>query len=1130
MTTHIGRRTRQIDWDERTSGRSRYTGDIDLEGLLAGAILRSPHPFARIRSIDTSRASAMAGVHAVVTAADLSEDARYLHIGPPHADRPPLARDVVRFVGQEVAGVAAVDLATARRALDLIHVDYEVLSAPLDPVAALRDDAPALHLRVVGPNLAVDDAGSWGDVDAARAASHVAVEGTFRYPRSIHVCMERSSTLARWAGDVLELWTTTQAPWYVATEVAAALGIPVEQVVCHDVAVGGGFGARSKIAEHEVITALLARRADRPVRIELSREEEFGATKTRHRSTVTTRMHATAEGRLCLVEGDLLYENGAYNHSGPTVLKVGVKTMGSLYRPDAVTWTSRLVDTALQPGGQFRGYGGPQVSFALETQVDEIARALGMDPIQLRIDNANEPGSVALCGARVGSARLVECLTAVREAITRERPAVAVRGRRRGRGVAAGMHGSGSHVGPGTDVSSAAVEIDEDGRVTVRFGSLDTGTGQRTVCAQVAAEELGLDPAAVEVVMGHDPSIPHEAGAWSSRGTHMAGHAVGAAARDLASQLRHLAAEKLGGHPDDVELAGGLARVEDRTVDLAELVIASGAAFGGGLRSEVEYVEERMEMFGAENPTPNFSASYTFCAHGAEVEVDELTGRIRVLDYVAAHDIGRAINPGAVEGQIIGGVVMGMGAVLGEELIHEGGRPVNPAYLNYAVPRAADVPDVRVVLVEGDEEAGPYDAKSVGELPVYPVAAAVANAVFDATGIRLRDLPFTPDKVLAAIAERDGRSIEVVPVWRRPSRWWVAAIRWMYPRGLHRFLHRFGTRFARRRDARSVVSVDRPRSREELADALDGSDAQCAVVAGNTDLSLQRRQGLAAPVRLISVTGVRELAELNWLESGDLAIGANVSLAALADAAGEAAPILADAVHSIASPQIRAVATVGGNLAQAKRCWFFRNGFDCYKRGGVTCPCYAVDGDHRFQHAVVDGHRCQAVTPSDLASVFTALDATVSIGGPRAERSITMSDLYRGPGELDLRDDEVIDRVRIPSAAVARTGAFVKLNAWEGDFAMVSAAVSAEVDDAGRWNDVRLVLGAMAPTPLRLRAVETLLEKREVDATLLKTAIAEHLARIAHPLAHNGWKLLAAEGVAVRAAELLSVRAGRRLG
>lgn len=1120
----VGRRTRQLDWQARTGGSARYTADLAADGTLVGAILRSPHPHARIIGIDTAAASATDGVEAVVTAADLPDGALYHHSGPAHADRPVLATDRVRFVGQEVAAVAARDLATAHRALQAIRVDYRLLAAATTPAGALKRRAPQLHARSAGPNLAVDEQGSWGDVARGRQRSAVMVEGTFNYPRSTHVCMERSAALARWDGDRLELWTPTQAPHYVAAEIAHTLGIKPSDVTCHDISVGGGFGARSKIAEHEVITALLALRAGSPVRLELTRTEEFGVTKTRHRSTVTTRTHADDDGNICLIEGDLLYDNGAYNHSGPTVLKVGIKTMGSLYQPEAVTWRARLVDTATQPGGQFRGYGGPQVSFALESQVDEVAGLLSIDPIDLRIANANPPQSTALCGARIGSARLVECLSAVRSHLDWTRRRGELRRSGRGVGVAAGMHGSGSHVGAGTNESSAAVEIDEDGRIRVRFASLDAGTGQRTVCAQVAATELGVDPAEIEVVMGTGPEMPHDAGAWSSRGTHMAGHAVGKAARELAAGLRDLAADKLGDAPDAVVLTGGRAVSSDGSIELCELVRAGEATSEGILRADATHHESRMEMFDADNPTPNFSASYTFCAHGAMVDIDESTGRIRVVDYVAAHDVGRAINPAAVEGQIIGGVVMGLGAVLGEELIHERGRPVNPTMLNYPLPRAADVCDIRPVLVEGGEEAGPYGAKSVGELPIYPVAAAVANAVYDAAGIRLRDLPFTPDKVIAALDERDGTSTRVHPLWRRPRRWWVAGLRALYPVGLHSLLHRYGTRLARRFPERPVEAIVLPDDADSILEEMRDSK-EAALVAGNTDLSLQRRQHLCSPVRLIAVSEAAELRRIERTRAGDVRIGAGATLSQLIAELGDEIPAMADAASSIASEQVRNVATLGGNLAQAKRCWFFRNGFDCYKRGGPTCPCYAVLGDHRFHHAIVGAHRCQAVTPSDLATVLVALDATLTLRSAAGQRDVSAAELYSGPGEIDFSGGEMIAAATIGAAAAARLSSFRKLALWEGDFAMVSAAVSAAVAPDRRWRDMRIVLGAIAATPHRMRAAERSLEGREVDAATLRGAVAGELERVAHPLANNGWKIRAAGGVAAQAAELLLARA-----
>ncbi len=537
------------------------------------------------------------------------------------------------------------------------------------------------------------------------------------------------------------------------------------------------------------------------------------------------------------------------------------------------------------------------------------------------------------------------------------------------------------------------------------------------------------------------------------------------------------------------------------------------------------------------------AATYTFAAHAVEVEVDPVTGKVRVLDYVAAHDVGRALNPAQVEGQIVGGVVMGLGAALTEELLSEGGRTVNGAYVHYALPRAADAPRVRAILVGGSDEAAPFDAKSVGEMSIIPVAAAVANAVYDAIGIRFREVPITPDKVIDAQAARSGR---VRPTgWRRSPRGWsIAIMRWAYPRGLHSALHGIGTRLGRRRPPPAPITyvvsptsvgsalaalVERPSARHGSRSATDppGRSERWGVwgaisgpptlIGSATDVLVQRRQGLAAPVRLVSTRQISELRRVD-LEGADLVIGGAVTLRELEDAAAGPLPLLAEAVSSIASPQLRATATVAGNLVQAKRCWFFRNGFDCYKRSGPTCPCYAVLGDHRFHHAVVDGHRCQAVTPSDLATVFTALDATVELAGPGdRRRRLPVADFYTGPGETVLRPAEILVAIHLPAAARQRHGAFEKLALWHGDFAALAVALTADVSE-GRLRDPRIVLGAVAPTPWRARRAERQLDGQPLRAGEVKRLVDTELARVAHPLASNGWKLDVVGGMAERVA------------
>jgi CO/xanthine dehydrogenase Mo-binding subunit/CO/xanthine dehydrogenase FAD-binding subunit len=948
--------------------------------------------------------------------------------------------------------------------------------------------------------------------------------------------MEPNITLAAWdeRRELLELWTSTQAPWFIAKEVSHVLGLAHEQVVCREVAVGGGFGSKSKISEHEVLAAALARKAAMPVLLAQTREEEFAANKPRHRIETTLRTSVDADGRICLVDADILVDNGSYSHMGASVMRVGVITLGSMYRPDAVRFDARLVDTATQPGGQFRGYGTPQVSLAIESQVDELAALLGVDPIDLRLRNLPEPYSTTVCGYRLTTVRLAECLTAVRDGLAwderrRNRPPG------HGLGVAVGVHGSGAYAYPDSIRSDAGVDLDEDGRVLVRFGGADAGTGQRTILAQVAAAELGVGVEDVDVLSMDSERTPFELGAWSSRGTHMTGMSVGKAARGLADRVRQEAAGKLGTSPDRVRLRGGVAESETGSISLGELVRLSPDAAGGVLSHDTTYLLTGTETIVPGSLTANLSPTYAFAAHGAEVEVDPRTGKVRVVDYVAAHDLGRAINPTLAESQIAGGAAMGIGGALGEEIIREGGQVVNNAYVNYAMPRAADLPRIRPVIVDARDPDGPYGAKSVGEMSIIPPGAAIANAVYDAVGVRVRELPITPDKVLSGLAARAGR-IRRFHLARRPGRWWIAVMRWLYPRGVHYALHHWGTRLGAYRRRLGVTgsipggaAPTELRRPETVAEAVRLLRAGGVPVGGTTDALVAHRRHPRPPARLVSLTGVPELRGLRALPDGGLAVGAAVTLDELAGHVAPLAPGIAEAVATIASPQIRNAGTVAGNLLQDNRCWFFRNGFACYQRNGQASPCYAILGDHRFYHAVIDAHRCQAVTPSDLATVLLAYDAVVVIAGRRGLRVVPVGRLYRGPGQARLRPDEVVVEVQVPGAALRRDCVFEKLGLWSGDFAVAAVALAAGRDRDGRWHDVRVVLGAAAPTPWRARRVERALTGTAPTPARVRAVLDAELDRVGHPLPGNVWKLDAIAGLAETAAERLVETAAERL-
>jgi len=548
---------------------------------------------------------------------------------------------------------------------------------------------------------------------------------------------------------------------------------------------------------------------------------------------------------------------------------------------------------------------------------------------------------------------------------------------------------------------------------------------------------------------------------------------------------------------------------------IGEAVRLSNDARQGVLTTETSFVEDSVAIADRETGRGNVSASYNFACHAALAEVDRRTGKLAVLDYVAAHDVGFALNPTAVEGQAIGGAVMGLGAALGEELILEQGRLANPAYLHYALPRAADAPRVRPLLIEGGDPRGVYGAKAIGECSINPPASAIANAVDDAIGVRIRDLPITPDKILTALAEKEGRRRRHA-LWRRPSRWWIELVRRAYGCGLLALMHRRAAGFT----AVSAASPAEVLTPSDLAGLIDQAAGGAAVLGGGTDLQVQGRQGLNTARRLVWTGGVAALTAVETARDGTIRIGAAVTLARLAEALGQTIPVIAEAVETIASTQIREMATVGGNLVQAKRCWFYRNGFGCYKRLGGFAPCYAIEGDHRFYHAAIDGHRCQATTPSDLATVLQALDGEVLLASARGERRVALGRFYTGPGETVLAPGEIVTAVLLPASAARRLGSFRKLGLWQGDFAVAAVALTVLAGEGGLI-EPRLVFGGLATRPWRARRTERRIAGRRVTVEEFRRLVDRELNGAAHPLRRNGWKLDCAAGLAEQALEAI---------
>ena len=749
----VGKRLPRIDAVDKVMGKARYTTDITLPGMLFGKILRSPHAHARILRIDTTRAGKLSGVRAVITAKD-TLGIKYVHAGPPFQDKDVLAPDKVRYVGDEVAAVAADSEEIAEHALTLIDVAYEVLPALFDPEEAMRPCAPRIH--DAENNITMRGLRNYGDVDKAFDESDHVFEDRFVTQAVAHCCMEPHGSVASFdpKGN-LTVWTPTQSPYFVQKELAVVLGMTPSKVRVMEVPVGGGFGARSKICEDEAICALLAKKTGRSVKITLTRKEEFSTTRTRHPMIIRLRTGVARDGTLTARHVKIVTDNGAYNHMGPPVMGYGALASASHYRVPAVRLETYLVYTNKQYGGPFRGYGGPQVIFAIESQLDMIADRLGIDKLEIRLKNCHRPGEVTACGWRISSTGFEECLRKAAQRIGwEEKKKHPVRGR--GIGIAGMMHVSGAKVYTDGDFSSAQVNLFEDGSAAVFSGTTDMGQGSTTVLAMIAAEELGLDLDDIHMVTMDTDLTPIDLGSWASRIAFVGGNTIRKACQDVKRQIFEVAAKKLECNPDDLVLKDRKISVvgsPDRSVPVGEAILESPNRVGKMLTGKGHY-DPPSELINRQTGVANISAAYSFAAQAVEVEVDEETGKTRVVRVVAAHDVGRAINPDIVEGQIEGAILQGIGYALTEGMIYDqDGRAENTNFLDYKILYSEDSPKIETHIIETDDPEGPYGAKGVGEPGLIPTAPAIANAIDDAVGVRIKELPILQEKLYRGIKQ-----------------------------------------------------------------------------------------------------------------------------------------------------------------------------------------------------------------------------------------------------------------------------------------------------------------------------------------------------------------------------------------
>ena len=752
--TLIGERIPKLDAPEKVAGLARYLEDIKLPRMLYGKILFSDRPHARIVGIDTSAAKAMRGVRAVLTAADIE----LVPFGFGR-DNTALKTGKVTCIRDEIAAVAADTPELAAAAILGIKVIYEDLPAVTSPEEALADGAPVIHEKSPD-NIPFRFDYLHGDIEQGIGESDVIVEDTYTLQRAAHCCLGRAGIIAQFEVDGrLTLHSLTQVPFSYKHDLSRIVGVPPEKIRVLQPPIGGAFGSKLDIHPFEPICVFLARTTGRPVQIVFTREEEFLATPTRQPMVIHLKSGARKDGTFTFRDVRMTLDNGGRTSWGATTPWISMRTFSSLYRVPHVRQHVDVVYTNNIYACAFRGYGNPQATFALESQIDQLADRLGMDPLEIRLRNAQEPGETTGQGMVLGTCGLAECLkTAARNAgwdVKYSPPQKQRTGRVRGMGMASLFHVGGGAKIYRSDGCGTMLQIDDFGGVTVQTGASEIGQGSETVIAQIVAEELGLPVSSIRVMNSDSDLKPWDVGVHASRTTFTAGNSAQRAAREARHKLLEAAGRLLKRKPDELDLADGNV-TDGATAEPLEPIgkIIRAMHFGGKheMIMTSHFYEPPSEMPDQDHKG-DISACYAFGTHVAEVEVDLDTGVVKVLGISAAHDVGRVINQLGIEGQIEGGIAQGIGYALYEEVKLQGGRVLNPTFTDYKLVTTREVPELKIEFIETHDPAGPHGAKGVAEAPLVPVAPAIANAVFNATGVRITELPMTPERVLTKLRE-----------------------------------------------------------------------------------------------------------------------------------------------------------------------------------------------------------------------------------------------------------------------------------------------------------------------------------------------------------------------------------------
>jgi 4-hydroxybenzoyl-CoA reductase alpha subunit len=747
----IGQRVHRVDGPEKVTGNAKYTFDMVLPNMLYGKILRSPHPHAKILNIDTSQAEKLIGVKAVVTGKDtLGKKQGIWRRFPELCDEEILCREKVRYIGDPVAAVAAVDEDTAEEALDLIEVEYEPLPAVFDPLEAIKEDAPQIH-EGVELNINVTRHIEWGDVDEAFKKCDYIREDQFKCSSQAHMCMETHDAVASFDySGKLTVWTSTQAAYYIQALLAGMLGLREGDVRVIKPPTGGGFGSKFELDSAQFCASVLSMKLCKPVKIVLTREEEFTATKRRTPMYYYLKLGAKKDGTLLAKEARVITEGGAYTGMGATALYLTGFFSSFPYKYPNYRYDGYRVYTNTAPTSAMRGFGAPQSVFAGESQLDMLAEDLGIDPVEIRRKNGMTPNYEVPGQAYIQSCGLHQCLDEIEKHIKK-------RGKlppNRGIGIAAyGFMSGGIFNWFDTPYafSAAIVRINIDGKVDLFTGACEIGQGSDTTLSMICAEELGIRLEDIRIHSGDTGICPPDLGAWGSRETLMNGNAVKMAAADAKRQLMEFAAAKMG-----VNITYDL-DIKDRWIHIVNRP-ERGVSYFDIVKEAIRGRDGEV-IIGRGHYTPHrkgmISPAYSFGLQAAEVEVDPETGRYKLINVTTAHESGTVINPVGIEGQLEGAIMMAGGFGFCEDQPMDEGKILNPSIADYKLIRSLDMPETEILEIDTYEPEGPFGAKEAGEGLTNPTAGAIGNAIYKAVGVRITDLPITPEKIFRALKEKE---------------------------------------------------------------------------------------------------------------------------------------------------------------------------------------------------------------------------------------------------------------------------------------------------------------------------------------------------------------------------------------